>query len=196
MWSGIYQQQINGRVWRYGQIHPVIIYHLLACGTTDIVMNGMANEKNTLIRALVNAEKNTILEKFRDVEEDEDDPIEDDEGEDLKKVSKGKKGKARPQPANDEEEVLDKSKKRRKGKGKALNKVANDEEEEPEGSKSGKVKKSGKRVRKGVLCTRKSEAFEGGKKSENLGVSQESSFAFIGSSVTVILTKNSYQDSI
>ena len=102
MWSGIYQQQINGRVWRYGQMHPVIIYHLLVCGTTDIVMNGMANEKNMLIAALVKAGKNSILEKFREVKEqdqDQDDPIEKNEDEEkeveeAKKSAKGKKGKA------------------------------------------------------------------------------------------------------
>jgi hypothetical protein len=97
MWSGVFQQQINGRIWRYGQKHPVTVYHLIACGTTDIVMNGMASEKSTLMTALVKAGKNAVLETFREQDEEEAmmDSEEDSEAEarskERKKPARSKK---------------------------------------------------------------------------------------------------------
>jgi len=57
-WSGVYQAQIDGRAWRYGQKMEVLVYHLLARGTTDIIMNGNALEKHSMMSALLDREEN------------------------------------------------------------------------------------------------------------------------------------------
>lgn len=139
MWSGVYQQQINGRVWRYGQAHHVYIYHLVACGTTDIVMNGMASEKNTLFAALVKAGKNAVLEVFREEEEEEDriqDLLADDvEGlldEDGNVTEKGKKGKGENKTSRKD------TSEKKKGKKRARNE---EEEREKDGDRSPPSKK-------------------------------------------------------
>lgn len=52
-WSLILDQQIDGRAWRLGQKFDVLIYHILALGTTDTLMHSMANEKDAMLLGLV-----------------------------------------------------------------------------------------------------------------------------------------------
>lgn len=55
-WSAVEQDQINGRVWRFGQKHEVEIYHLLALDTADIAMHTLANDKHSLVAGLLTKE--------------------------------------------------------------------------------------------------------------------------------------------
>lgn len=54
----MYQDQIDGRAWHYGQKDQVLVYHLLARGTTDIIMNGNALEKHSMMSALLDRDEN------------------------------------------------------------------------------------------------------------------------------------------
>jgi hypothetical protein len=45
LWSGQETKQTIGRVWRHGQIDPVVVYHVIAPNSVDEVLLGYANGK-------------------------------------------------------------------------------------------------------------------------------------------------------
>ena len=53
VWSDQATVQIVGRAHRLGQTRPVYVYHLLAVGTTDVIISSMAREKNDMLQALL-----------------------------------------------------------------------------------------------------------------------------------------------
>jgi superfamily II DNA or RNA helicase len=46
-------RQIVGRVWRYPQQRQVIVYHLLALGAADTILQQIAGNKDKLLEAFV-----------------------------------------------------------------------------------------------------------------------------------------------
>lgn len=102
-WSGVFQQQIDGRAWRYGQKEQVFVYRMVALGTTDVSMSSMAGEKTTFLGALTRQAKDTmldtILKSMKEIEEEEFDAIEEDSEDDdrpkRKRKAPSKKGKAK-----------------------------------------------------------------------------------------------------
>jgi hypothetical protein len=56
-WSSQDERQIDGRVWRQPQDKNVIIYHVLADQTSDIMLSGMASTKRDMLDAFL--DKNT-----------------------------------------------------------------------------------------------------------------------------------------
>jgi len=56
-WSSQDERQIDGRVWRQPQAKEVLIYHILADQTSDIMLSGMASTKRDMLEAFL--DKNT-----------------------------------------------------------------------------------------------------------------------------------------
>lgn len=56
-WSSQDERQIDGRVWRQPQDKNVIIYHVLADQTSDIMLSSMASTKRDMLDAFL--DKNT-----------------------------------------------------------------------------------------------------------------------------------------
>ncbi|KAF4598990.1 hypothetical protein EYR40_006078 [Pleurotus pulmonarius] len=63
IWSQVGTEQIIGRSARLTQEHPVHVYHLVALGTTDVLMSTMAREKGEMLRTLFTKERNENLER-------------------------------------------------------------------------------------------------------------------------------------
>lgn len=53
-WSGLQEEQVDGRAARYGQTREVHCYHLFARGTTDMIMDANAREKHIFLAGLTN----------------------------------------------------------------------------------------------------------------------------------------------
>ncbi|KAF4584742.1 hypothetical protein EYR38_001973 [Pleurotus pulmonarius] len=62
IWSQVGTEQIIGRSARLTQEHAVHVYHLLALGTTDVIMARMARQKGEMLKTLLSKEKNEKLE--------------------------------------------------------------------------------------------------------------------------------------
>ncbi|KDQ27212.1 hypothetical protein PLEOSDRAFT_1106091 [Pleurotus ostreatus PC15] len=85
IWSQVGTEQIIGRAARLTQENAVHVYHLVALGTTDVLMSTMAREKGEMLATLFSKEKNEKLEEVfygiskknavsdSDQEEDDDD---------------------------------------------------------------------------------------------------------------------------
>lgn len=53
VWSDVLRDQIDGRLHRRGQELPVTSYRILARGTTDIMMSGMATAKSEMLQGFM-----------------------------------------------------------------------------------------------------------------------------------------------
>ena len=108
----MFQQQIDGRAWRYGQTEEVLVYRMVALGTTDVTMSSMANDKMSFLGALTKQAKDHLLEEvLREMDDEDlqqkyaDSDLEDEEADTVvirKKGTKassksGRKGKAKQQ---------------------------------------------------------------------------------------------------
>jgi hypothetical protein len=51
VWSEVVKRQIVGRAWRRGQEKVVTVYNLIALGTTDVMMSGIAATKGQMLKA-------------------------------------------------------------------------------------------------------------------------------------------------
>lgn len=58
-WSGLQEEQVDGRAARYGQSREVHCYHMFAKGTTDMIMDTNAREKHIFLAALTKKEELT-----------------------------------------------------------------------------------------------------------------------------------------
>lgn len=52
-WSAQDILQIIGRVWRHGQTKEVLVYRVLALGTTDIIVSGVAMHKQHMLQGFL-----------------------------------------------------------------------------------------------------------------------------------------------
>lgn len=57
-WSGVHVRQVIGRAWRLGQTKVVTVYHLIAKGTTDVLMSTMARTKSEMLDAFTQQAQN------------------------------------------------------------------------------------------------------------------------------------------
>ena len=55
-------KQIIGRVWRMGQIHRVIVYHLLAIGTSDMTMSALAFGKGEMLKRFTTSNERSMCD--------------------------------------------------------------------------------------------------------------------------------------
>jgi hypothetical protein len=121
-WSGVFQQQIDGRAWRYGQKEEVLVYHMVALGTTDVTMSSMAGEKMLFLGALTKQAKDHLLENvLQEMEEDElqrkfpDSDLGEDEDEDEDNDNDDNEDSiSRPQAASKTGKAAERKKGRRK----------------------------------------------------------------------------------
>ncbi|KAJ8688852.1 hypothetical protein PTI98_013597 [Pleurotus ostreatus] len=96
IWSQVGTEQIIGRSARLTQENAVHVYHLLALGTTDVIMARMARQKGEMLKTLLSKEKNEKLEAVfygrsnKNAEQDSEPEDDDDDS--------GKKKKAKPPP--------------------------------------------------------------------------------------------------
>ncbi|KAM6491331.1 P-loop containing nucleoside triphosphate hydrolase protein [Amanita muscaria] len=93
VWSDQATIQIIGRAHRLGQEKPVHVYHLLAVGTTDVIISSMAREKNDMLKALLTRtiKEAPALEEFFNGDPNSDDENEDVIEEDDETTKRGKK---------------------------------------------------------------------------------------------------------
>ncbi|KAM6488891.1 P-loop containing nucleoside triphosphate hydrolase protein [Amanita muscaria] len=100
VWSDQAKVQIVGRAHRLGQTRPVHVYHLLAIGTTDVIISSMAREKDEMLQALLTRtikEAPGLTDVFKPPTDDEE--SEDEIQEVAAPTKKGKKkasGKTTP----------------------------------------------------------------------------------------------------
>ncbi|CAE7106900.1 unnamed protein product [Rhizoctonia solani] len=80
LWSGMEIKQTIGRVWRAGQSLTVIIHHILAPGTADVVLAGLAGDKVLMLDHLYEVKQ--IADKIFNVHVDKDDSDNEWQGED------------------------------------------------------------------------------------------------------------------
>ncbi|KDN38116.1 hypothetical protein RSAG8_09712, partial [Rhizoctonia solani AG-8 WAC10335] len=71
LWSGMEIKQTIGRVWRAGQLLTVIIHHIFAPGTADVVLAGLAGDKVLMLDHLY--EVKIIADKVFSVHTEKDD---------------------------------------------------------------------------------------------------------------------------
>ncbi|KIL63772.1 hypothetical protein M378DRAFT_11866 [Amanita muscaria Koide BX008] len=93
VWSDQAKVQIVGRAHRLGQTRPVHVYHLLAIGTTDVIISSMAREKDEMLQALLTRtikEAPGLNDAFRPPTEDEESEDEVQEVAAPKKTGKKK----------------------------------------------------------------------------------------------------------
>jgi SNF2 family DNA or RNA helicase len=65
-WSAQDERQIRGRAHRQPQQKEVLVYHLLANDTADIVLSGMARGKHDMLEAFLSKQSNQgrLLEQY------------------------------------------------------------------------------------------------------------------------------------
>ncbi|KAJ8463834.1 hypothetical protein ONZ45_g17445 [Pleurotus djamor] len=71
-WSQVQIEQIIGRAAHLTQEKPVHVYHLLALGTTDLMMTTLAKEKGDMLDDFFSRERNAKLEKLLSGDDDDD----------------------------------------------------------------------------------------------------------------------------
>ncbi|KAG8688477.1 hypothetical protein FRC11_005391, partial [Ceratobasidium sp. 423] len=81
LWSGMEIKQTIGRVWRPGQTLPVIIHHIFAPGTADVVLAALAGDKVLMLDHFYEAK--TIADKIFNTHEDQDESDTEWQGEDV-----------------------------------------------------------------------------------------------------------------
>ncbi|TFK60078.1 hypothetical protein BDN72DRAFT_905285 [Pluteus cervinus] len=77
VWSAVYAGQVIGRAWRYGQRMKVIVFHILALETSDVMMTSMAGHKGKMLQSLLSKSRNKYLDDVlstKHVDPDEDVP--------------------------------------------------------------------------------------------------------------------------
>ncbi|KAM6488893.1 P-loop containing nucleoside triphosphate hydrolase protein [Amanita muscaria] len=105
VWSDQATVQIIGRAHRLGQTRPVHVYHLLAIGTTDVIISSMAREKNDMLQALLTRtiQQAPGLEDMFKIANDDDSDEEPEEPTKTKKkrprATQGKKAAAIHRPS-------------------------------------------------------------------------------------------------
>jgi SNF2 family DNA or RNA helicase len=55
LWSAQEDRQLIGRLWRNGQDKIVIVYRVIALGTTDVLLNNIAFDKEAIMDAFTTA---------------------------------------------------------------------------------------------------------------------------------------------
>lgn len=67
-WSAQDERQIRGRAHRQPQKKEVLVIHLLANNTADIVLSGMARGKHDMLEAFLSKQSNQgeLIEQYRD----------------------------------------------------------------------------------------------------------------------------------
>ncbi|CUA74686.1 SNF2-related protein [Rhizoctonia solani] len=85
LWSGMETKQTIGRVWRAGQLLTVIIHHIFAPGTADVVLAGLAGDKVLMLDHLYEVKQ--ISDKICGIHADKDDSDDEWQGEDKKQSS-------------------------------------------------------------------------------------------------------------
>ncbi|OSC96198.1 hypothetical protein PYCCODRAFT_1472816, partial [Trametes coccinea BRFM310] len=97
LWSAQEMEQLIGRVWRHPQPKQVLIYSLIAVGTSDVFLNTISRDKGTMQSGFMNTD--TSLKRALEDGDSElvDDEASETESEDAlpKKVQKGSKGKGK-----------------------------------------------------------------------------------------------------
>ena len=56
-WSAQEEHQIRGRLYRQGQKHDVVCYHLIAQNTADMVLSSLAQGKKQMMEAFLSTDK-------------------------------------------------------------------------------------------------------------------------------------------
>ncbi|KAL7277927.1 hypothetical protein ACG7TL_007875 [Trametes sanguinea] len=95
LWSAQEMEQLIGRVWRHPQSKQVLIYSLIAVGTSDVFLNTISRDKGTMQSGFMNTD--TALKRALEdgdsefiEEETEESEAEEVQAKEVKKASKGK----------------------------------------------------------------------------------------------------------
>ncbi|KAF4611118.1 hypothetical protein D9613_006452 [Agrocybe pediades] len=109
LWSHQEEHQIIGRIYRQGQTHRVVCYHILAENTADIVLARLAHGKLQMLEAFLSTDKASELKSVLSggmVDEKDDDEEEKMPNNPKKKKERRKsKGKCQPVVLEDDEPV-------------------------------------------------------------------------------------------